>query len=233
MFYVGKGKGDRVVRTGDSHRNIFFLRYINKYECDYEILEDGLTEKEAYIKENAYYQEFKKNGECECNISDTSCCTGGSGLSGEKNGMFQRTHSLETRKKISEANLEFNKENVNSNAHSVLAYNSKTKKHLLFETRKEATDYFNKNIDWFSELSEMSCYRIIQYSNKKHYSYNSWGFKDFPRGTKNINEDDIVSSFVDYVECEKRQHPSTRTYEEDVTTKERQRSFYFNNKNNC
>lgn len=184
IFYVGKGKGDRVVRTGDSHRNVFFLRYIEKYECDYEILEDGLTEQEAYIRENYYHQQFKKEGGCECNISDTGCCSGGSGLAGEKNGMFKKSHSLESRKKISEANLKFNKNNINSNAHSILAYNLQTKEYKIFDTRKEAASYFFKNIKEFYGLGEMSCYRIISYSNKKHYSYNSWGFKDFPRGTK-------------------------------------------------
>ncbi len=65
-------------------------------------------------------------------------------------------------------------------------------------------------------------------TKKKKYSYDRWGFKDFPRDAKNIDEDDIVSSFEGYTECERRQHPSSRAPEEDITTKERQRGFYLN-----
>lgn len=226
VFYVGKGKGDRVVRTMDSHRNNYFLRYIEKYDCDYRIIKDSLTEQEAYILENEIYQERKANGECECNLSDTSPCNGGSALPGNLNGMYGKTHSYENRKKISEINIEYNKSHINSNAHKTIAYNLETKTIKIFDCKKDCMEWLKKNESNFKKLSEMTCYRIISYSHLKKYSYFSWCFKEFPRETI-INEDDTVSSFNEYVPCRKTTYRSTHSYEEDITTKERQRSFYY------
>ena len=105
VFYVGQGQKDRAVRIGDTHRNRFFLRFIDKYECDYRIIKSNLTQEEALILENEIYQQRHKNGECECNIADTSSCSGGSGLPGEKNGMWGKTHTPEVRQKLREINL--------------------------------------------------------------------------------------------------------------------------------
>lgn len=104
VFYVGKGSGDRVLATSPTHRNIYFIRFYNKYECDYRIVSSGLTEKEAYILENEIHQKRKANGECECNISDTSLCNGGSALKGNLNGMYGKTHSPEVVEKLRKIN---------------------------------------------------------------------------------------------------------------------------------
>lgn len=104
VFYVGKGKGDRARQKSKTKRNTYFFRYVSKYDCDYRILETGLTEKKAYKREDEICKERKARGEAECNISDTSCQTGGSGLPGEKNGMWGKTHTPEVRALLSEIN---------------------------------------------------------------------------------------------------------------------------------
>lgn len=105
VFYVGQGQKDRVTRIGDTHRNQFFTRFIDKYECDYRIVQSNLTQQEALILENEICQRRKQNGECECNLSDTSSCTCGSSLPKEKNGMWGKTHTPEVRQKLREINL--------------------------------------------------------------------------------------------------------------------------------
>lgn len=104
VFYVGKGSGDRVLDTSKTKRNIHFCRFYQKYECDYRIVKTGLTEKEAYILENDICKKRQANGECSCNIADTSFCNGGSGLKGEKNGMFGKTHTKEVRELLRQIN---------------------------------------------------------------------------------------------------------------------------------
>ena len=63
VFYVGKGSGGRYKRVTNSSRNIYFLRYYNKHKCDSRILFCGLTEEEAYLKENLplLRQKFEDN----------------------------------------------------------------------------------------------------------------------------------------------------------------------------
>ena len=100
VFYVGKGTGDRAGKVGISARNIYFCRYYSKYNCDYRIVEDNLDEKSAYILENKICKERKENGECECNIADTSLCSGGSGLPGKLNGMYGKTHTDEVKERL-------------------------------------------------------------------------------------------------------------------------------------
>ena len=228
VFYVGKGTGDRVIRLGHSHRNAFFWNYFQKYECDFRIINDNLTEKETYILEDEICQQRKANGECECNLADTRPQNGGAALKGELNGMFNKTHSYEVRKKISEINVEYNKNHLNSNSRYTIAYNKETKEYLEFDTKKKCMEWLI-TIEPFNQQTDMVCYRIIGYSSLKHYSYFNWCFK-VCKVHEVFNKDDTVSSFEnEYVEVKKTTYTSTHTYEEDVTTKERQRSFYYNN----
>lgn len=97
VFYVGKGSNDRAWRIAPTHRNNYFNYYIKKYQCDYRIIHDGLEEKEAYILENELCQKYKAQGQCECNIADTSSCNGGPSLKGSLNGMYGKTHTDETK----------------------------------------------------------------------------------------------------------------------------------------
>lgn len=61
IFYIGKGTGNRYkTRTRE---NVYFMRIINKYDCEPMILKDGLSEKEAFdleIKLIAYYRVHSK-----------------------------------------------------------------------------------------------------------------------------------------------------------------------------
>lgn len=104
VFYVGKGSGHRIYDTSKTKRNVYFCRFIKKYKCDCRVVKDNLTEHEAYVLENYICKQRQKNGECECNIADTSYCNGGPGLKGEKNGMYGKTHTPEVRKFLSEIN---------------------------------------------------------------------------------------------------------------------------------
>lgn len=93
VFYVGKGTGARACKVSAASRNDYFVRYYSKYDCAYRIVADNLDEQGAYILENEIYQKRKINGECECNIADTSACKGGGRLCGELNGMYGKTHT--------------------------------------------------------------------------------------------------------------------------------------------
>ena len=90
-FYVGKGKGNRYLDI--SHRNKYFKMISNKIKILVNILNNNLTEEEAFDLECWYINEYKYvYGYNLCNISD-----GGDGVSGIK-------RSLETKQKLSNAN---------------------------------------------------------------------------------------------------------------------------------
>lgn len=129
-FYVGKGCGDRwckLTRGTNKH----FNRIVNKIPVAVHIIEDGLTEEEAYSTEIYMIWEYRDIlGLPIVNVSD-----GGDGVTlvgkdnpmygrtwwdentpqekiedwkskvsckGEKNGMYGKTHTDEVKKKLSE-----------------------------------------------------------------------------------------------------------------------------------
>ena len=104
VFYVGKGKGERARLVSKTKRNPFFLRFFQKYNCEYKIIKDNLTEHEAYVLENELHNKYKEKGQCECNLAGTESCSGGPSLKGELNGMYGKTHSQEVREKLSKIN---------------------------------------------------------------------------------------------------------------------------------
>lgn len=119
VFYVGKGSGGRAARSSPKSRNPYFCNYIKKHKCDYRIIKDDLTEKEAYILENEYCQKYKALDQCECNISDTSCCNGGSGLKGALNGMYGKTHTPEVREYLRQVNLDGHNAGENNSQYGI------------------------------------------------------------------------------------------------------------------
>ena len=46
VFYVGKGRNNRMHSM--KNRNQYFLRYVEKYNCDCRIVKDNMTDDEAY-----------------------------------------------------------------------------------------------------------------------------------------------------------------------------------------
>ena len=106
-FYVGKGKGRRVNIT--HNRNKHWQNVVAKHGLFAQIMENNLTEEQAFEREKFYIQVLGK--ENLCNHTD-----GGEGISGykhsaesikkssrfgEKNGMFGKTHTEEVRKILS------------------------------------------------------------------------------------------------------------------------------------
>jgi hypothetical protein len=89
IFYIGKGKEDRAfVKRG---RNQYWHNIVNKHGYTAEILAYWNSDAEAIDHEKLLIASFRDMGYKLANITD-----GGEGLSGHK-------HSLESRKKMSEA----------------------------------------------------------------------------------------------------------------------------------
>lgn len=111
VFYVGKGTGRR---SRELHnRNPYFKAVIEKHEFAVRFVREGLTNEEACVYEIARIAEMRSQGMAYCNLTE-----GGDGFSsgennpsrkypekylGENNGFYGRTHSDETRRKISES----------------------------------------------------------------------------------------------------------------------------------
>lgn len=68
VFYIGKGRGIRQYQTGN--RNQYWKRTTSKYNYISILLEEGLSEKEAYNKEIKWIKYYKGLGECSTNFTD-------------------------------------------------------------------------------------------------------------------------------------------------------------------
>lgn len=97
-FYVGKGKKNRwkILNRGD---NEHFNNIVKTIPVVVNILHDNLTEEVAYGLECWYIWQYRDIiGYPMCNIQDGG---EGCGLCGELNGMYGKTHSDESKEKIS------------------------------------------------------------------------------------------------------------------------------------
>ena len=72
VFYVGKGTGKRYLET--RHRNLKFIDYIENNDVDVRIIQDNLTEEQAFALEKEITEQYKKIGQCQCSLA-----AGGSG----------------------------------------------------------------------------------------------------------------------------------------------------------
>lgn len=85
-----------------ANRNVYFKRYYEKYDCDVRIVEDNIEDEDyAYELEAELICMYKSIGECFTNITDgwenPPVCRG------ERNGMYGKNHTEESRRKMSEA----------------------------------------------------------------------------------------------------------------------------------
>jgi hypothetical protein len=95
VFYIGKGKGNRI--TSKQCRSIWWHRYIDKYDYCVCFVEEGLTEKEAFEKEIYYIKFFGRKDLGEGSLINMS--DGGAGGNNNKGRVF----SEEVRRKMSES----------------------------------------------------------------------------------------------------------------------------------
>lgn len=65
VFYVGKGHGDRCCKK--SKRNNTFNSYINNFDCAYSIIENNLSEQQAFDREIYYISYYKNIGMADAN----------------------------------------------------------------------------------------------------------------------------------------------------------------------
>lgn len=110
IFYIGKGVEDRAWQK--DNRNTYWHNTVNKYGYKVEVLAQWETEKEAFDHEKFLISCFKDMG-----IKLVNLTNGGEGsagykwtdeqkanfdISGEKNPMFGKNHTTETKNKIAE-----------------------------------------------------------------------------------------------------------------------------------
>lgn len=122
IFHIGKGTGNRYLNITNS-RNKYFKNIINKYKNDYsvKIIQDNLTEQEAWDLEKELIKYYKSIGQCKTNIHEGGC-GGNTGnydskerslkLSeaakkriGKRNPMYGKHHTEATKEKLRQANL--------------------------------------------------------------------------------------------------------------------------------
>lgn len=68
VFYVGKGSGKRMRVTGN--RSVFWKRVAAKHGWNAVLLEEGLTEEAAFVKEIEWIAYYKKIGQARVNLTD-------------------------------------------------------------------------------------------------------------------------------------------------------------------
>ena len=68
VFYVGKGSGQRHLKT--SNRSVYWKRIVKKYGYRAIILENNLSEEQAYQREIYWIEYYKDNGQCFANFTN-------------------------------------------------------------------------------------------------------------------------------------------------------------------
>lgn len=90
VFYVGKGRNNRYKNT--TERNNYFKNYYNKYNCNVRKIKENLEEQNAFDIEKELIKQYRKIGQCRCNITD-----GGEGASfpeGSWNDLYNKLKIL-------------------------------------------------------------------------------------------------------------------------------------------
>jgi hypothetical protein len=106
-FYIGKGKGNRFKHK--SNRSTLWNNIVKKYGFDIILLEENITEQEAFEKEKYW---IKRIGRRDLGLGPLVNFTdGGDGVSGLKgfeginNPFFGKKHSEESLKKMSKSHM--------------------------------------------------------------------------------------------------------------------------------
>ena len=139
IFYIGKGHGKRAFNKNS--RSKFWKDTVKKYGYIVDILEEGLTEEEAFEREIFYIQ---KIGRRDLGTGPLVNLTGGGDgiigriISEETKKLMSkkatgRTHSQQTRKKISE----FNKGKKLSEEHKIKISKGNKGKHIVSEEHRK------------------------------------------------------------------------------------------------
>jgi hypothetical protein len=139
-FYIGKGSGNRAYQT--INRNKHWHNVVNKHGFRVEIMFDELTEELAYCMERDFIKMFGR-ADLGCgNLVNWS--DGGEGIH----------HTVETRRKISEANRKrvYSDETKMKISRSGSKHSEETKKRMS-ETRK-GQKAWNKGIPVTDEVKE-------------------------------------------------------------------------------
>lgn len=106
IFYVGKGS--RISRaTSKTGRNVYWHNIVKKVDYEIEIKHNNLSKEQANELEKYYIKKFGrkiKNEGILVNITSGGDGTSDVKLYGEKNGMWGKSHTEETKKKISNLN---------------------------------------------------------------------------------------------------------------------------------
>jgi len=105
VFYVGKGKNYRYSALTSRSRG--FTEVYNSNKCEVRFVKKGLSNNEALLCEKERIDELKKTNQAKRNFIDGGIEIGKEGIcfNGEENGFYGRTHTEETKKKISESKI--------------------------------------------------------------------------------------------------------------------------------
>lgn len=189
IIYVGKGVGCRYRDKRPSRRSKYFMRYIKKHNCVSTIIQNGMTETEAYDLEEQIIEEYKSKGQCKLNF-DNGGRRGGR-APGEINGMWGKTHTPEAIAKMKAANQDnFGIKNNNARKCQILDLNKK----VLYQFDC-VIDLTNKLIEFISQqngqpytFSSMRT-RVDQFKNLDKPLFNQYYIKIFRK-----NHDNTVPS---------------------------------------
>lgn len=188
-YYVGitSQKPEKRWKGGSGYQhNIHFFRAIKKYGWNnfkHEIVADNLTKQEAEDYEIFMIDKLKSNNiDFGYNVSAGGGTLGVS-LCGESNGMYGRNHTVEARKKMSDARKEYCAKLGYKNFRPIYQFSLDGKFLREFHSVKEACEEFG-----FKEnVVARSCSRVINTA----YGY-IWVYQDLV---------DDIDSFVKEAIC--------------------------------
>lgn len=193
IFHIGKGTKNRYKDT-KNHRNQYFLNILNKYKDDVavKILQDGLTEQEAWDLERELIEKYKTLGQCETNLHEGGC-----------GGYTGNYDSEERSRKISEfAKTRTGEKNPNyGNKWSEEQKEQASKKHKEWwaqhpEAKEKISKLHRGKTPWNKGLTKETDSRIKESSNKgkkmTEEQYNKMMDRDCPFLYKVFLHDELI-----------------------------------------